>query len=197
MTRPTHTERTLRYTFTQAERMERAIESSEAVARRDELEADKKRVVKEYDARITEQEARIALLSEKVRTGYELRLIKCAIEYNVPRVGRKCIGRTDTVEEVEILDMLASEKDEPLPFPEPEPVAKPAASDGFDKPAAPPTDPLGDPDTSFFKHSATSNEFRTAIQLSDLKTLELAVDRTSGTKRKLIEAQIIALKATT
>lgn len=104
------TERTLRCRLTPDEIREIAKGCAEAVNKRDQLKADKKRVSKDFDAQISAVEARISSDSEKVRSEYELRLVPCVEHYDMPRRGQKTVVRGDTGEPVEVLEMTDDEQ---------------------------------------------------------------------------------------
>lgn len=119
--RPTKTERYLRCHFTDAELLTISKEMSQNVAQKTQAENDKKRMAKEFDARIATMDAAIDLASEKVRSGYECRNVACSVTYNAPKPGMKEVRRDDTFEVVEIVQMTAGELQEELPFAEAKP----------------------------------------------------------------------------
>lgn len=119
--RPTKTERYLRCHFTDAELLGISKEMSQNVAQRAQAENDKKRMAKEFDARIATMDAAIDLASEKVRSGYECRNVACSVTYNSPKPGMKEVRRDDTGELVEAVMMTSGELQEELPFSEAKP----------------------------------------------------------------------------
>lgn len=119
--RPTKTERYLRCHFTDSELLTISKEMSQNVAQKAQAENDKKRMAKEFDARIATMDAAIDLASEKVRSGYECRNVVCSVTYNAPKVGMKEVRREDTFELVEAVMMTSGEMQEELPLAEAKP----------------------------------------------------------------------------
>lgn len=114
-TMPTKTQKTERYlrcNLTENEVLEISRDCAQKVAERDRLEADKKRVTKDFDAQITACEAVISSASEKVRSGYEMRSVRCTVFFDQPVRGRKTIVRNDTDAVVETLDMTEADQAE-------------------------------------------------------------------------------------
>lgn len=79
------------------------------------VEADKKRVVADFQAKITALEAEIAIASGKIQTGYQWMDMPCTIHYNLPKTGKKQIMRDDTKEIVQTADMTSEEMQMELP----------------------------------------------------------------------------------
>ena len=96
---------TLPYHFTQDELLKMGNEQSLAIQKIGELKAEKKSLSKEKDSEISEQEAILNSLANKINTGKENRLIDCRIIYHSPKEGEKTIIRMDTNEKVEVTEM--------------------------------------------------------------------------------------------
>lgn len=102
--------RQLRYNYTPEERMERGRGLADEYNASGITDADFERVKKDYKSRTETHEAKIGLLAEQVRSGYELRETLCFWDYNQPTVGRKTLKRSDTLEAVCEEDMTAADK---------------------------------------------------------------------------------------
>lgn len=212
--RPTKTERFLRCHFTDAELLTISKGMSQAVATRTQTENDKKRMAKEFDARIATYDAEIDLASEKVRSGYECRNIACSVAYNSPRIGMKEIRRDDTGELVEVLQMSASEMQEELPLdgrkPEAEPAPQPQeqatarVGEVIDAEIPPPpaAEPEAEtPDADQAEILATADIkgelFKDNLKTATVQTLRLAIEMSGGTGRRgaQMRAQLDAIEA--
>jgi len=106
----------LKYTFTDEELL--ALSKTMAKKNQDlgEVEADKKRIVADFGAKVQTFESEIATLARKVYSGYEHRNVECEVTYHTPEIGMKTITRTDTGEIVREEAMSTSERQEILPF---------------------------------------------------------------------------------
>ena len=106
----------LKYTFTDEELL--ALSKTMAKKNQDlgEVEADKKRIVADFAAKVQAFESEIATLARKVYSGYEHRNVECEVTYHAPEIGMKTITRTDTGEIVREEAMSTSERQEILPF---------------------------------------------------------------------------------
>lgn len=206
--RPTKTERFLRCHFTDAELLAISKGMSQAVATRTQTENDKKRMVKEFDARIATYEAEIDLASEKVRSGYECRNVACSITYNQPKDGLKEIRRLDTGELVEVLQMQASEMQEELPLDgskaeAPAPSTSPAGEvTDAEIPPPPAAEPEAEtPGADQAEILATADIkgelFKDNLTTATVQTLRLAIEMSGGTGRRgaQMRGQIAALEA--
>ena len=94
----TTVKRTLRYDFTEAERLELGRELSLKNQELRQLEDSKKSVVAEYSSRLTIAKEQINVLSDKVASGYETRDIYCDLQYHCPERNKKTYTRTDNGE---------------------------------------------------------------------------------------------------
>lgn len=102
--------RHLRCEFTDKERLELARQLGEKNTELRRVDADKKRVAKDYGAQTSKIETEIGSLSDKVTSGYELREVECHEFFNQPKVGMKRVVRLDTLEEVGVESMSMEEK---------------------------------------------------------------------------------------
>ena len=108
------TEKMLRYTFSREELLEIGKKLAEANGRKVQIDSDQKRVVSDFKAQAAKADSEIGSLSQNISSGYDLRMVKCVIEYNSPIVGQKTIRRLDTFEVVETLPMDSGEMQEEL-----------------------------------------------------------------------------------
>lgn len=99
-----------RYNYTPEERMERGRALADEYNALGITESELERVKKDYKSRTETHEAKIELLAEQVRSGYELRETLCFWDYNQPTEGRKTLKRADTLEAVCEEDMTAADK---------------------------------------------------------------------------------------
>lgn len=106
----------LRCLLTKDEKIEVGKALAEATNELEEIQDDKAQVVADFKAKITAIEARIAILSTKLRGGYELRDVECVIHFDKPKVGMKKTVRTDTKEVVSEVQMSEEEKQRSLPL---------------------------------------------------------------------------------
>lgn len=110
------TEKMLRYEFTQSELLEIGKKLAEAANKKAQLESDKKRVVADFGAQLAKVDSEISSLSTNISSGYDLRMVKCFIEFNSPCIGKKTVYRGDTGITVEVLEMTKDEMQEELAF---------------------------------------------------------------------------------
>lgn len=80
--------RNVKYTFSDAEIAGYSRQLAEACQRRDATEAEKKSTMSSYKAKLDEQDASVALLSNRVTTGYEHRNVDCEVRKNF-KTGKK------------------------------------------------------------------------------------------------------------
>lgn len=106
--------RYLRCNFTDPEKLEIAKRMAEAKNRLDALEGDKKRVVKDFDAKIATEESNLSVESSKINSGYEFRNVECTEHFDQPKAGKKRVIREDTQDEVGVEDMTDDDKQREL-----------------------------------------------------------------------------------
>jgi hypothetical protein len=102
--------RSLRYFFCDDEKLELARRLAEKHKEVGNLEDERQRANKDYQSRIKGVENDIAILSEKVREGYEFRETEIRVTYDKPEPGKKTIVRLDTKETVGVEVMTNEEK---------------------------------------------------------------------------------------
>jgi hypothetical protein len=105
----------LQYHFSQDELRDLGKKLAESQIQLRQLDADRKRVADEWNARISDKEAEITSLSSKVSSGYEYRDIPCEVTLNEP-VNKKTARRLDTGETVWVRDLTNAEKQLTLQF---------------------------------------------------------------------------------
>lgn len=92
------TKRTLKYEFSDNEKLELGRDLSSKNQELRQLEEQKKSVVAEFGSRIAVAKEMISSLSDKVASGYEMRDTTVMIDYHLPERGKKTLTRTDTGE---------------------------------------------------------------------------------------------------
>jgi hypothetical protein len=102
--------RKLRCVLTADELLEAGKELAEATNELTEIEEDKKQIVAEFKSRKTAAEARIGVVSNKLRSGYEFRDVACEVAYGLPEPGMKQVRRMDTLEVIESVPLSEEEK---------------------------------------------------------------------------------------
>lgn len=103
------TKRNLRVTFSDPELLQLGKDLADKTTELRELEEDKKRVVSDFGARITAKEAEVSLLTSKLKSGYEYRMVNCTETLDFPTLGRKTISRDDTGADIAVEDMTSAE----------------------------------------------------------------------------------------
>lgn len=106
----------LRCILNDEEKIEAGKQLAEATNALKEIEDDKSQVVSDFKAKTTAAEAQIAVLSSKLRGGYELRDVECAVDFDKPQKGQKEIIRLDTMDVVSTSLMTEEEKQTQLPL---------------------------------------------------------------------------------
>lgn len=101
--------RHLKYTFKETEITQIGRNLADKVAEISALENDKKRVVKDFDAKISAAESESSILTSNLRSGYEFRMVKCTETMAAPGPGKKTVVRQDTGEVVGIEPMTVDE----------------------------------------------------------------------------------------
>jgi|HubBroStandDraft_3_1064219.scaffolds.fasta_scaffold256151_1 hypothetical protein len=112
--RPTHVTRQVRVDLTTQELATLSNQLAQAVGRLNEAEADKAEEISQYNANIKAHRASIDKIAQQVNLGYEMREVKCPIEYNVPKVGQKTIAHPETGKPLAVEAMDESERQENL-----------------------------------------------------------------------------------
>lgn len=110
----------LRYEFSDAEITSIARDQGQKLRDRDTLTAEKKRVAKQYATRIETLDGEIDADTDKITTGYEMRMIECLVYYDQPEAGHKSIVRSDTGTLVRTERMTQSEMQREMEFKEKE-----------------------------------------------------------------------------
>jgi len=72
----------LKYSFTEPEKAEIAIEMAQKVAEVNQAESQLKAVKSQYTGKINILQAELNLAAEKLNTGYEMRSVKCEVVPN-------------------------------------------------------------------------------------------------------------------
>lgn len=98
-TKPIRVKNVLQYKFTEEEINGLAKQLAYQNKEIEQLKADKKATVSDFDNKIKVSEAMIMSLSGNITNGYEYRKIDCEIFMNNPVNGKKRIVRSDTGEE--------------------------------------------------------------------------------------------------
>lgn len=104
----------LKYEFGQEELLGISRELARENADRDALENQKKAVTSELKSKIDLATAHIGSLSLLINNGYEMRNVKCVVDYNNPKEGLKSVQRTDTGETW--IEKMSREEVEQLPM---------------------------------------------------------------------------------
>jgi hypothetical protein len=113
--------RLLKYSFSRDEIVDIARQQADSAFSRNELEAQLDSIKADFKGRLGLLETSIDKAQRKIRDGYEMREIECEVQFHTPEDGQKRIVRLDTGEEVAIEYMLPHERQEILPFAQPEP----------------------------------------------------------------------------
>lgn len=108
--------RSLKCKFTDAEILQLGKDLAEKTELYGQIEADKKQITKEFDAKLAEAEAQIRSASGKVQSGNEYRSVDCTETFGEPDESRKTIRRLDTDEIVEVRELTTEEKQRTLDF---------------------------------------------------------------------------------
>jgi hypothetical protein len=107
--------KTLRYTFTQAERQEFGDSMAQAVAGIEREQDQLKQVKKDFESRIADHEGNMKRCAERLRSGYEFRPVECEKVLDF-KLGNAIITRTDTGEIVEERPLTDDERQDSLSF---------------------------------------------------------------------------------
>lgn len=106
----------LKCIFTEPEILKLGRSLAETTERKAQTEAEKKTVVKQFDARIAQAEAEIAQATSNIQSGYEYRNVECTVTYGEPDATQKTTRRLDTLETVEVRAMTGEEMQRKLNF---------------------------------------------------------------------------------
>ena len=87
---------TLKYQFNDAESLAHGRHLAEVSEQARQIEADKKRVVKDFDAKLAQAEAEMSLVGNKLTSGYEYREVECTETFGEPDDTKKTIRRHDS-----------------------------------------------------------------------------------------------------
>lgn len=100
--------------LTDEEKIQAGKELAEATNELTELGNDKAQIVSDFKAKMTAAEARVAVLGNKIRSGYEFRPVECSVTMDTPEPGQKQTMRLDTQEVVATVAMSEDEKQRKL-----------------------------------------------------------------------------------
>ncbi len=114
----TKAKRNLKYFFHPEELQELGKKLAELGEALGALKADKKRTVKDFDAKVTAVEAEQGIVINQIRSGYEYRELPVLLHFNEPKPGMKTIFREDTNEKVSVEPMTSDELQAELPMEE-------------------------------------------------------------------------------
>jgi hypothetical protein len=104
----------LRCQLSDDEQIQSGKELADATNELTELENEKAQIVSDFKARMTAVEARVAVLGNKLRSGYEFRQVECSVTMDIPEPGQKQTVRLDTKEVVATAAMTEDEKQRKL-----------------------------------------------------------------------------------
>jgi hypothetical protein len=99
----------LRYDFSDAEITQIARDQGQKMRDRTIIEEEKKRVAKQYAVRIETLDGEIDADTDKITSGYEMRMVECGVFYHTPILGKKTIVRLDSGKEVRVESMTEME----------------------------------------------------------------------------------------
>jgi len=103
----------LEYSFTPEEIRNLGFSIANAVGDMEALEEEKAAFMSDLKEKLKEAKAQVKLLAAKIRTGTEVRMIECSIDYDFgAKMVRTC--RTDTGAVVEERDMTTAERQQHL-----------------------------------------------------------------------------------
>lgn len=85
----------LRCLLNDSEKLETGQQLADATNELTEIESDKKRVADDFKSKLSSAESEVAILSSKLRSGYEFRDVECLVAFDDPEPGKKTIYRTD------------------------------------------------------------------------------------------------------
>ena len=105
MSRTKRIEQFLEYKFTPEELTGFSQDLARDTAKMGELEDAKKMAMSQFKAELDACHARANLNAEHIRTGKEMRMVDCEVDYDTPKTGKKTITRTDTGERLKVMDM--------------------------------------------------------------------------------------------
>lgn len=108
--------KSLKCKFTDAEVLQLGRDLAEKTEQYGQLEADKKQVTKDFDAKLAEVDAQIRSASGKVQCGYEYRSIDCTETFGEPDAAKKTVRRLDSGDIVEVRELTDEEKQRHLNF---------------------------------------------------------------------------------
>lgn len=108
--------RSLKCKFSDSEVLQLGRDLAEKTEQYGQLEADKKQVTKDFDAKLAEVDAQIRSASGKVQCGYEYRAVDCTETLGEPDDNKKTVRRMDTGEIIEVRELSAEEKQRLLDF---------------------------------------------------------------------------------
>lgn len=110
------TKRNLKCKFTDVEILQLGRDLAEHTERYSQIEADKKQMTKEFDAKLAESEAASRSASGKIQSGYEYRSVDCAETLGEPDDNKKTVRRVDLAEIVEVRELNEEEKQRLMDF---------------------------------------------------------------------------------
>lgn len=93
--------RELEVELTQEDKLKLGDKMSKKVQQINNLEGEKKEVVADYGKRIASRKQELTELSDQLKQGFTLEMVKCFYKNDTPVEGRKSLIRMDTMEVVE------------------------------------------------------------------------------------------------
>lgn len=90
--------RDLAYKFSDIDLQEMGEELADMILEYDNVEVEKKMIMKMYNDNLKSKMKQIKSLSQKIDDGFEIIEVSCEIIYNEPEQGQKMVIRQDTME---------------------------------------------------------------------------------------------------
>lgn len=97
-----------KYVFDESEKKEIAIEMARKISEQEQLEKDAKSIASEFKAKIDGTKASISGAAIKLNNGYEMRTIKCEVEYDFDKRVIRYV-RTDNGEVAKTKNMTSDD----------------------------------------------------------------------------------------
>ena len=97
--------RELEVELTQEDKLKLGDKMSKIVQKINNLEAEKKEVVADYGKRIASRKQELTELSDQLKQGFTLEMVKCFWKNDTPAEGQKSLIRMDSMEVVQVAPM--------------------------------------------------------------------------------------------
>jgi hypothetical protein len=123
MARITHSTEYVRHNFSKDELISFAQELAAAHAEEEQINAEEDVIKTQFKNRRAQQVQRMGMLYGHIQLGFDMRNVRCRLDWDVPNIGEITYVREDSGEAIKVRPMTEQERQQELDWKEQEPAA--------------------------------------------------------------------------